>query len=86
MDIFLLVMIVFFSSVAFYSIHLFLPKKKKLKYVICSVFILFSICAWLYVWFGKGWVASAVYGTTSLILGVILSTIALTFDLYDKKK
>lgn len=79
-------MIVFFISVSFYAIHLFIPEKKKYKYFICSVFILFGICAWLYVWFGKGWLLSAVYGSASLILGAILSIIALLLDLYDKKK
>ncbi|GAA0487812.1 hypothetical protein GCM10008986_11700 [Salinibacillus aidingensis] len=86
MHIYLLLIIVFVSTVVFYLILLFFPEKKHYKYIIPSILILFGICAWVYVWSGKGWLASAIYGTAALIVGAILSVIAVLFDLYDKKR
>jgi hypothetical protein len=85
-DIYLLIMFVVISTVTFYATHLFLPEKKNYKYGICSLFILFGVITWLYVWFGNGWLTAAVYGTVSIMLGVILFIIALFFDMLDKKK
>jgi peptidoglycan/LPS O-acetylase OafA/YrhL len=85
MDVYVFIMIVIISAVAFYSIHLYLPEKKQYKYALCLMFILFGVIAWLYVWFGNGWLTSAVYGTMSLALGLILLIVAFFFDLLEKR-
>ncbi|CAM3859578.1 hypothetical protein [Mesobacillus thioparans] len=84
MDVFLIISFVFLISLVFYAINLFLPDKSRLKYYVSLCLGIIGLMGWVYVWFGNGWLLSAVISTAFILLSAISFLTAFILDLFFK--
>ncbi|MCJ8009575.1 hypothetical protein ACFFF5_13485 [Lederbergia wuyishanensis] len=83
---FLNIFIIIVVFTVLYSINIYLPKKKYLKYVISLIFFFVGVVGWVYVWFGSGWLITGIISTLFLVLSLLSFVFTIGLDLYTYAK
>ena len=78
-----LVLIIFYGM---YTIHVYLPKNTKWKYIFSLCLFIFGGLGWLIVWLGLGWLEIGIVSTGLLMLSLCSFSLAFCIDRITKNK